>query len=801
MSSKRSRPWDNRTKKRVRIPPPSSAAASQPKTTSAIIPNVEIGSTRFYSDRFYLHRSVYDDDGGCQKSAARASTSMGGCQCGAKNPPPLFDRSALVASLDLKAAIFATYSLNADGLAQEFPCLFGKEASIPTLVLHGNKGWTLEKATEAAVSDEDAEEDPDSQPLSPLFAEMHTSVTKTVVATSEAVDDGGVNGDDECTIHTQEEETLFVAASTTYADPGSPQTPTKPKAKITGRQESTISNSYDAFPTSVHFSEVTASWIRPSDVPKASSGLLDENGGLSDQILQKRKCRQGVHHPKFMILFESSGSVVVVVSTANLNFTHTTEGSWIQRFPPSSSSSSNDTAATTSSKDSPTDCCDGSDFGAVLCNFLHCQMLSIRSGQLTTLAFLEQHFGWKSLKAMERSFCFKDAQVHLVPTVPGDHDSQRTFLYGRQRVADILRRLSMPQQQQQQNGTCNKPWLSPTICSDQDRLVFQPTSFGAEWNGRNMADVVRSYLCHNEEDDKTSTTTTTTAAAESSSSIPRDDALMKRLDIVWPTDYFVQEVKRSITNRRHSPNSVMMMDRNNMSFASANEDDDEDANPEKESEGLLFLSANTFNRISLECLSQMVMFEPSLPAQRETTLVPHFKSVARLFEGSDYRLRKDYGFGKSEECFPWFLLTSACLSRGAQGERCNNYIPAGSVDAVSYANFELGVLFVSRLCGDPTTDRLYCWKPSQCSCNSGGGGMNGNGSSRRSSSSGVSRLIHLPIPYCLRPARYQEDEEEVDFCETPYFHEILPGTACVGHMLLTPYGTAIAAAQRRDEET
>jgi hypothetical protein len=53
-------------------------------------------------------------------------------------------------------------------------------------------------------------------------------------------------------------------------------------------------------------------------------------------------------------------------------------------------------------------------------------------------------------------------------------------------------------------------------------------------------------------------------------------------------------------------------------------------------------------------------------------------------------------------------------------------------------------------------------------------------------------LIHLPIPYRLRPTRYQQNDDEVDFCETPYMHEIPPGTGCVGRMLLTPLGKAIA---------
>ena len=56
----------------------------------------------------------------------------------------------------------------------------------------------------------------------------------------------------------------------------------------------------------------------------------------------------------------------------------------------------------------------------------------------------------------------------------------------------------------------------------------------------------------------------------------------------------------------------------------------------------------------------------------------------------------------------------------------------------------------------------------------------------------AARLIHLPVPYGFRPARYQEDEDEAEFCETPFFHEIPPSTAAVGNMRLTPMGAALA---------
>jgi len=173
----------------------------------------------------------------------------------------------------------------------------------------------------------------------------------------------------------------------------------------------------------------------------------------------------------------------------------------------------------------------------------------------------------------------------------------------------------------------------------------------------------------------------------------------------------------------------------------------------------------------------------TVPRQRATILIPHIKTIGRLFDGSDYRLRKDYGLDtKAEESFSWFMLTSACLSRGAQGDVPSSRAPGSS--ALAYNNFELGVLFSSRLQGSRQTDRLYCWKPQQCTCQSTASDLERKGP----------RLIHLPAPFCFRPARYQEVEDElVDFCETPYFHEIPKGTAVGGNMHITPYGKVMAA--------
>jgi hypothetical protein len=764
MSKRVVRPWDKGAKSmpamyKAKLNNNSNQDASTDADAQAI-PFVQVDGVRYYSDRFYLNRTALDDPIGDYTNSsstrvpgsASASAYSASCTCGARSPPPLLDRSRLVASLKLKAVILATYTLDPASVSTEFPTLFHADATIPVLVLHGQKGWTPyenrnKKNNHGEYEYNDDDDNDDDRDDESVNAAQPPFKSNTV-----AMDDDG-SDDDDCTVGTQEEATM--QAADIFKSPETPNLAVKDINKdlpgqVPPRKSRVTFGSKDSarLPNHVHWTEVLPSWIPPHDLPSPGSGVstTNEDGTVSSAVREKRQFKRGVHHPKFMILLEESGSVVVVVSTGNLVRCLTTEGSWVQRFP----------AAPKPSSLSTVDKTDGSDFGAVLANMLQCQTWASQTDQLSPAGFVRRYLEWKNLRHLERNFDYSRSQVHLVATVPGEHEGRLShsprsnpteqFYYGRQRVAHILAGLSGSRQ----------PWLPPIVLHKEDRLVFQPTSLGSEWNRRNMSEVVRSYL--GLDDRKTSQEHHT------------DQSLLGRLDIVWPTRDFMREVHNSIEGRQ-SPDSVTVVEAGFSPPARLDPD-----TPEGEQASYLFLSSETFNKIDLCCLSQMVMFEPSVPNQHPLTLPPHFKSVARLCEGGDYRLRKDYGFKKCEEHFSWFLLTSACLSRGAQGEA--EAKPRPGSDAVSYSNFELGVLFCSRLQGRTKTDRLYCWKPAQCSC---------------ARSTGGPSLIHLPVPFCFRPSRYQEDEDDAEFCETPHFHEIPPGTGSVGHMLLTPYGAALAA--------
>ena len=781
------RPWDKHhqrvipVKKKQRLPPRSSTT---PAACWVEVPTADGRIEKFFSDALYLNTSIYEEENEPTARTPSSVTGASSCHCGARDPPPLLSRSKLVQSLDLKAAILATFSWEPRAMAHEFPSLLGPEATVPTLVLHGKKGWTVESfmgvekssTTQGTRRDDDDDDDePESVPLHDEFS------SSTPSGSDEDDDDATCCG---CSIGTQDE--AAVATSKKYAHVQSFSSPSPQKKEVSEpvpkqqqQQQQQPLRPPPLFPATAHFSEITPTWLPPENIfkknnnnnaPSSSSSSLSyshlvdpETGALHSWIVQQRLYCRGVHHPKYMLLFERDGSVVVVVSTSNLSAQVSTEGSWIQRFPAVATASSSTTGD------------GGSDFGAVLTNFLHCQMLATAPGQLTVHAFVQRYLDWKSLAELERRFDYRCAQVQLIATVPGDHPGQhssseaspahhrnerldphsktnnasisRKFLYGPQRMVHVLAQRKIP----------------PSLLDDNDRLIFQPTSFGGDWDPRSLANLVRSYMGY---------------VGPGASPI-RDADILQRLDIVWPTDYFVRELSKYIPDQYSNQHRVVPPAADiSLGFASfAEAVRDTKVDPEKENGGKLFFSAESFNRLHWDCLSRMVLYESSVPAQRPILLTPHFKSVARLFDGkSDYRIRKELGVPKCEAYFSWFLLTSACLSRGAQGEvaaaATRPRVVQGGLH--SYANFELGVLFTSR------KDRLYCWKPMSCCCNAA------------STGSTTTRLIHIPSPYCFRPAPYVAHEDDEEFCETPYFHEILRDNACAGNLLATPYGKALA---------
>jgi len=715
------------------------------------VPSITVGRTSYLSDRFYLLRPLGD-----------LNVQHGGssCTCGALNPPPLLDKNQFIASLDLRAAILGTYTLDLSFVRRELPTLFG---GVPTLVLHGHKGLK-ERVAEAARKGNK------KHALASKFNKV--SQKRVKLATETNALDSLESSDEDGSQHLDEQE----AANTVLIkqDDESP-----PEEGWLNSDETLLEN--DELPSSLphnfHMTQVLPTWL-PTDAPVHSSWstkeqqkatqpdhliVIDsddehEQKGVHPDIVKARLKKRGVHHPKFMVLFERSGSVIVMITTSNLTEQTSVDGAWVQRFEPADSATKKGTMKCPRA--------DGSDFGYVLANFLQHQSNAASEGDLLPEEFLFKYCGLDGFDNFRKHYRFQDSQVHLIAHVPGDHKGrhtlahlgknfnrkQRSFLFGPQRVSDIVERLS-------ESGKHGKAWIPEWLHSEQDRLIVQTTSFGGYWTRENMTLLVQSYFgCE-----------TFGTSLEGGC----DEGLLNQMDIIWPTMKFMKNVyDQWKPNRLLSPEyGVAELDLDTTI--------DQPAKDEVVAAGFVFLSSTTFNTIDIRCISRLSTYETSNPNPLSSIRAPHFKSYIRLLGRNREQLGQEYG--EAEENFSWFLLTSACLSRGAQGKPTP--MRSFESDEMTYSNFELGVLFCSRLQGDRQADRLYCSIPKVCCCGKHSRSKSGN-------------LIHLPIPYSLRAKKYQTDEDDADLCFTPYFHEIPQGTGCVGQMKLTPLGAQLAADTR-----
>jgi len=522
----------------------------------------------------------------------------------------------------------------------------------------------------------------------------------------------------------------------------------------------------------------------------------------------------GVHHPKFFLLFERSGSLVVVVSTSNLTPQTSTEGSWVQRFEPADGGD-----------DVDVDHGMPSDFGVVLADFLRRQSDAAAGGMLPDV-FLRRHVPGLSsgLGGLADRYRFDDAQVHLVSTVPGDHVGGlprggfrlgATFhpcvAYGPQRVSFVLSR-TLDERHIHRSKDARRaaaaartttgrdsgggerpmekdlPWLPRLLVAAEDRLVLQPTSLGGNWTREDLEGIVRSYSQPRRE-----------SGLENDGGAAAHDSGLELMDIVWPSmEYF-----EMLRNKRRALLKKYVEEVGTIGKRRSKSDRNDEIG-----ECPVFLSSVSFSKLDRSCISRLALFAPLPNAMPYASAPLHFKSICRLLRldndksptGSNKdisKMKREPSDVSTREYLSWFMLTSACLSKGAQGQPTPHRDPTS--DRTSYSNFELGVLFCSRLVGDNKFDRLYVSEDDPdrgargCWCGRGERMYHPRARAHTHASLLESvRKVRLPVPYRLRPAPYQEDPESDFMSRTPYMHEVPDGTGCVGNMKLTPFGQRVA---------
>ena len=295
-----------------------------------------------------------------------------------------------------------------------------------------------------------------------------------------------------------------------------------------------------------------------------------------------------------MILFCEDGSVVIVVSTGNMTNPRSTDGTWIQRFEPKGKSDAtiNNQAAKASKHETH------SDFGGTLVNFLQCQSYATRPDDMIPEEFVKRYLDYKSLYSLEEKYQFDKAEVHLIATVPGEYDrgsklehnseydkqGKRTFLYGRQRVADIVARASLPKDIRSRKKSKRCPWCPETLLSNNDRVIIQPTSLGA-FQQNDLSDVARYYLGWDDPIPK----------QRQKFDTHNNQKILDRTDIVWPSQRLITQIHRSFKEKckwTKSPTSVVT---NELEVT------------DWETMPFLFLCPENFNASAEPCLARMMM--------------------------------------------------------------------------------------------------------------------------------------------------------------------------------------------------
>ena len=740
---------------------------------------------RFWGDRFYLNS--FDD------SSLKDHHQT--CSCGSLEPPPTFPLVDFVnRSLKLKASVMGTFTIHPEWFHQTFPRFGARQepnqdniddtSSIPTFVFHGHRGLQNALAKRVKHADEveydtDREEDDNIGGKTSSIGE--TSKFQYFLPTT--------NGATEAAKHFVDNPNISLC-------------------------------------------QVHCNWEKTpkSTTTRVSTGK--ENAQINHAATRETKF--GVFHPKFFLLFEESGDLVVIVTTFNLTPTNsaTVEGSWVQRF------------KRRKEKIDRKDHHPGNDFGLVLQDFLFKLSeaaaaapagSSPRSNnkkggsQFPVEEFLQKHIGLTSLSEFSKLYHFETAKAYLVPVIPGDyeynpndslaHDNKKIprYYYGRQRVRYILEHLAM-----------SIPKISKKTQdkSKSDRLVLQPTSLGTDWSRSQFAALIREYMgYYGERNNKPNQSNEAVSKRNKKQkkqhdySYQRDDFwVCDQADIVWPTDKFMTQAANSVPEWMGSDgaNLVSPLER-------AARKEGEVMN------SFIFNSSKSFNACDIEFISRMAKYQPSKPCQvsgdnqteankSSSNKAPHFKSIARLFQNHVAMQKRDVP--PADAYFSWFLMTSACLSLGAQGMAMANEESATNennqdgdskspfASKVSYRNFELGVLFASHLpkktkpqsktkrssipSPDKTEERedpkpvVYCFHPHRCSC------------STASTTKPSPELVHLPVPYRLKPDSYfnkngddendDDDDDESVMNDNPFFHEVSDGSRCIGNMLLTPFG-------------
>jgi len=264
---------------------------------------------------------------------------------------------------------------------------------------------------------------------------------------------------------------------------------------------------------------------------------------------------------------------------------------------------------------------------------------------------------------------------------------------------------------------------------EKDELILQPTSMGVRLDSMFGEFLVRNYLCKDLRKDE---------QEDGQSGVD----MLKRVQMIWPTmDHAIDCTKLGLSFETN-------IDGLGSSYTCC-------------------WDTKTFNESNMDFLAAVLsIYEgsidindlyPTTSKEINNIRMMHIKTYARLIKGADVG---DYlSFDDFQDngvfLYQWFMLTSMCMSRAAQGflEESRDL----ESDRCAFSNFELGVMFTSDFSSDDKSDHVVY-----------GSGRNFDYYDKKSPSK--SKIIRLPVPYSVTPQRYCEPNE-IHFDPCPLFHK------------------------------
>lgn len=220
---------------------------------------------------------------------------------------------------------------------------------------------------------------------------------------------------------------------------------------------------------------------------------------------------------------------------------------------------------------------------------------------------------------------------------------------------------------------------------------------------------------------------------------------------IWDEDF---EVLRSERWRMIWPSRDGMIDIHRRNCVSPSKEDTNNAELNSNVvQGILFFHPKSFALMETDIQTQFYTYAPTeadVISQVSKRYSPHIKSYCRLLD-EDHVKQKQPQHGEEQKCscydVAWAMVTSACLSKGAQGVQCPysicstcRHIQQGYIE---YRNFELGVLLKS------TENKQYQALCGSCPIH----GKKATSVAADEKDSNVERIV-LPFPYDL----YYESE-------------------------------------------